>query len=415
MIKKINGFVAILAPGLIAAATGVGAGDLATGAFAGSHLGLTILWAVVLGAVFKYLVTEGLTRWQLATNTTLLEGAVRHFGKPIQIFFFVYLIIWSFLVGAALMGACGVAANAVFPVFKDPVQGKIILGIAHSIICCFFVLKGGYSFFEKLMKYCIAIMFVTVVYTAFMMSPDITKVATGLIVWKIPDFSVRSISWTVALIGGVGGTLSVLCYGYWIQEKGRDSIEDIKTCRLDLGVSYALTAIFGLSVVIIGSTLDVHGKGAHLLVSLSHNIREAVNPAVMWIFLIGAWAAMFSSLFGLLQAIPYLFADFWRLVRAKESKSLIDVSNLSYKVYLLFLATVPALGLFFSFKQAQKFYSVFGALFLPLLATLLLVMNGRKKFIGEKMRNGPLTSLGLVLTIAFFVVVLFFNLMKNFK
>jgi len=42
--------LAILGPGILVAATGVGAGDLATGALAGSKLGPAVLWAVVVGA-----------------------------------------------------------------------------------------------------------------------------------------------------------------------------------------------------------------------------------------------------------------------------------------------------------------------------------------------------------------------------
>ena len=50
----------ILGPGLLVAATGVGAGDLATGAFTGSQLGVVVLWAAVVGAGLKYALTEGL-------------------------------------------------------------------------------------------------------------------------------------------------------------------------------------------------------------------------------------------------------------------------------------------------------------------------------------------------------------------
>ncbi|MEZ6044079.1 MAG: hypothetical protein R3C11_00545 [Planctomycetaceae bacterium] len=49
-------------PGLLVAATGVGAGDLAGGASAGSKLGTTILWAVIIGAALKFVLTEGLAR-----------------------------------------------------------------------------------------------------------------------------------------------------------------------------------------------------------------------------------------------------------------------------------------------------------------------------------------------------------------
>jgi hypothetical protein len=57
-------------PGLVIAATGLGAGDLIAASVAGAKFGTTILWAAVLGAIMKYVMNEGLTRWQLATGRT---------------------------------------------------------------------------------------------------------------------------------------------------------------------------------------------------------------------------------------------------------------------------------------------------------------------------------------------------------
>ena len=110
------------------AATGVGGGDLATGTFVGSLLGTAVLWAVVLGAFLKFVVTEGLARWQLVTGDTFLEGLVHTMGPPILWVFLPYLLLWSFFVGSAQMSACGVALYALFPVFENPDQGKIVFG-----------------------------------------------------------------------------------------------------------------------------------------------------------------------------------------------------------------------------------------------------------------------------------------------
>ena len=43
------GFLIVIGPGLLVAATGVGAGDLATASFTGSQLGTAVLWAVLVG------------------------------------------------------------------------------------------------------------------------------------------------------------------------------------------------------------------------------------------------------------------------------------------------------------------------------------------------------------------------------
>jgi Mn2+/Fe2+ NRAMP family transporter len=94
-----GGWFQRLAPGILIAATGVGAGDLITASIAGSRVGLTILWAVLVGAVLKWVLNEGLARWQMATGTTLLEGWVDRLGGWVQWVFLLYLIPWTLATG----------------------------------------------------------------------------------------------------------------------------------------------------------------------------------------------------------------------------------------------------------------------------------------------------------------------------
>ena len=148
MSRKQRSLLALIGPGILVAATGVGAGDLATASFTGSVLGLTILWAVVVGAFLKFVLNEGLARWQLATGNTLLEGCVEHFGAPVRWIFLCYLVVWSFLVGAALMSAVGVTCLAVYAPFQAAHVNKIFYGAMHSAIAVVLVKAGGYRLFR---------------------------------------------------------------------------------------------------------------------------------------------------------------------------------------------------------------------------------------------------------------------------
>ena len=403
---KRPGLLAILGPGLLVAATGIGAGDLATASFTGSILGTAILWAAVVGAFLKYVVTEGLARWQLATGDTLLEGLIRRIGRPVGWFFLPYLVIWSFFVASALMSACGVTLHAMIPLFDDAVQGKIVFGALASVVGLGLVLLGGYDLFDKVMRVCIGIMFVTVVVTAGLLWPGTGEVLEGLVVPSIPDFSGQGLSWTVALMGGIGGTLTILCYGYWIREEGRSGPDSLKTCRIDLGMGYLVTALFGVAMVIIGSTIEIEGRGATLLVRLSEQLVEPLGPTGKWLFLVGAFGAVFSSLLGVWQATPYLFADVWGLLREPDGDNTapisIDTRAPAYRGYLFALAIVPMAGLFWRFQEIQKLYAIIGATFIPLLAVALLVLNGRADWVGERYRNRPATVVVLVATLAFF-------------
>jgi Mn2+/Fe2+ NRAMP family transporter len=397
-------FFSIIGPGLLVAATGVGAGDLATGAFSGMQLGTAVLWGVLVGAFLKFVITEGLARWQLATGKTFLEGAVEKLGKATAWIFLPYLVFWTFFVSAALMSACGAATHAMIPVFEDAREGKIAFGLLHSALGIALVLLGGYRVFERVMSACIGIMFLTVVTTAVLLEPDWGDVLTGLFVPSRSTLTGDGLTWTIALIGGVGGTVTVLCYGYWIREEGRSGFGAMRDCRIDLGVGYTMTALFGIAMVIIGSHVDAGGKGANLIVSLA-NVLEAEGGATLkWIFLVGAWGAVFSSLLGVWQAVPYIFADVWRLLFAsKETRGRpIDTRSKPYRIYLIALAVIPTLWLGADFKVVQKTYAVIGACFIPLCAVGLLLLAGRKRHIGEEACNRWPSAVVLLAAVALF-------------
>lgn len=398
--------LAILGPGLLVAATGVGAGDLATAGFAGSKLGVAILWAVLAGSFFKYVLSEGITRWQLATGQTLLEGAVDRLGRPVQYLFLGYLVVWSFLVAAALMSACGVASHALLPLHSDPVTGKIVHGIVWSLIGLLMVRLGGYRLFEKVMKVCIGLMFCTVVISAVRLAPDWGDVISGLVWPAIPESDGQGLGWTLALMGGVGGTVTILCYGYWIQEEGRASVKDLKTCRLDLAAAYVVTALFGLAMVIIGSQVEVQGGGATLLIRLAERLSDSLGPLGGWAFLLGAWGAIFSSLLGAWQSIPYLFTDLTSLMGNQGSgrRRRVDPGSRLYRGFMYAMATIPMVGLWVGFARMQKTYAIVGVLFVPMLAAALLRMNGKAGWIGSGYRNRPWTSVALASILIFFLL-----------
>ncbi len=406
--KPGRGWLSTIGPGILVAAIGVGAGDLTAAGFAGGKLGTAILWAVIIGAFFKYVLNEGLTRWQLVTGQTLLEGMARRLGQWSGRIFLPYFLLWSFFVCANLMGGTGVTLHAIFPIFEDASQGKIVFGIVASLAGLILVRRGGFKLFEKVMGFCVLLMFITVVVSAILLAPQIGDIVKGLFVPSIPDAKEGGIAWTMALIGGVGGTVTILSYGYWIAEEKRHGISQLQLSRWDLGTGYLVIAIFGVAMIIIGSTVEVTGTGARLIIEIADSLEGSLGKIGRWAFLIGALGATFSSVLGVLQSAPYLFADLWRLFVQKNDNDapltdgvLIDTNSKSYIIYQYLIATVPILGLLFEFREVQKAYGVVGAAFLPLLTLVLLILNGRKQWVG-KHTNRPITVVVLVSILGFF-------------
>jgi Mn2+/Fe2+ NRAMP family transporter len=400
-VRKSSSWFSKIVLGFIVAATGVGVGDLITASLAGSEVGLVLLWAAVAGAVLKWVLNEGIARWQMATSTTLLEGWVGHLGGFVHWIFFAYFLVWSYSVGGALINACGVAGAGLFPI-GDPHRSKIAWGIIHSSVGLVLVWVGGFKAFKYVMSLLIVIMVAAVLLTVILISPDWVSAAKGLFVPTIPK---AGVGWMLGVLGGVGGTVTLLCYSYWIREKGRSGRQGVKECRFDLGVAYGLTAFFGLAMVIIGSRIRVEGKGDMVALILADQLGLALGPIGRWIFLLGFWGAVFSSLLGVWQGVPYLFADFVHLRRhilLGQAKAIDLEKTREYRAYLLALALLPLSLLWFRIQQVQLVYGILGALFMPFVAITLVLLNNRTRLVGQDFKNSWMINLVLAVTIAFF-------------
>ena len=387
---------------MLVAATGVGAGDMLTASIAGSAVGVAVLWAVLLGALMKWFLNEGIARWQMATGSTLLEGWSERLGTWIQWVFLFYLFCWTFFTGGALITACGVAGTGLIPVSTDPVTSKIFWGVMHSGAGLVLVLFGGFKLFEKMMSAFIGLMFITVLFTAATLKHNWSEVGSGFIIPTIPE---GGLGWILGIVGGVGGTVTLLSYGYWIREQSRTGVKGLRTCRIDLAVGYTMTALFGIAMVLIGSKVQIKGGGANTALILAQQLGQIMGPAGRWIFLVGFWGAVFSSLLGVWQSIPYLYADFITLRRGinKQERDAIDYTKTSaYKIYLFAISILPLPVLWISVKKVQLIYAVFGSLFMPLLALTLLILNNHSQWISKKFHTKLITNIVLVLTLVFF-------------
>lgn len=406
-IISINRFK-VLGPGIVVAATGIGAGDLIAAAVSGAQYGYALLWAAILGAVLKYVLNEGVSRWQLITGSSLLAGWTQNLHVFFRWYFFIYLIIWSFIVAGALMAACGLSGYAIIPALS-----VVHWGIIHSIIAAIIVLTGKYKLIEGLMKFFIALMFVVTISSAILIKPDFIEVLKSIFIPRIPPHSIKFI---LGVIGGVGGSVTILSYGYWIREKKWNGKSFLKQSRLDLGVAYVLTAFFGIAIMIVAAGIKPEiMQGNTMVLGLADKMGEVTGPVGKWIFLIGFWGAVFSSMIGVWHGIPYIFADFMKqsgVIQTDSNNSL--STNKYYKIYLAYLA-IPPILLLFAGKPVWIviIYAIAGAFFMPFLAVTLLYLNSKVKWLKDE-RNSVITKLLLIMSLLIFMYLLIIELSKYF-
>ncbi|MEV0849961.1 Nramp family divalent metal transporter [Streptomyces sp. NPDC049954] len=405
-------------PGIVVAATGVGAGDLVATLLAGSKFGYTLLWAAVIGCVVKIALAEAVGRWHLATGRTLFEGW-RSLGRWTTWYFAVYVVVWGFVYGATAMSSSALPLAALWP--EGP--GIRTWGVITGLLGLLFVWFNQYAVFEKVMTVLIGVMFVVVVYVAIRVAPDLGDAFAGLLP-VLPD---GSLLYTLGIVGGVGGTITMAAYGYWVNAKGWTGAGWMKVMRVDNRVAYVTTGIFVVAMLIVGAEL-LHSSGIALatgdrgLVDLGNILEDRFGAATANLFLIGFFATSFSSLIGVWHGVSLMFADFvrpWLLARReREDRTAVRAPEESgvafaasrperswvFRGYLLWL-TIPPVSLLF---LDQPFglviaYGALGAFFMPFLAlTLLWLLNSGRtpdEWRNRLLSNTLLTASGLLFVV----------------
>jgi len=402
----------VIGPGLVVAATGVGSADMVATLVAGSNYGYMLLWAVVVGVILKIVLVEGAGRYTVATGNTIFEGW-RSLGRWPVWYFAPYIVIWGFVYAASAMSSTAMPIAALLnevPAFRGTPLTElwpwaIITGLLGFVLVWF----NRYRAFEKITAVLVGIMFLTIVILAVIAAPNVLDVLTGLVP-LLPEGD-NSVFYTLALAGGVGGTITLAAYGYWLREKGWDKPQFMRVMRIDNTVAYVVTGIFVISMLIVGVEV-VQAAGVALasgdqgLLDLDAVLRERYGDFIGVWFLIGFWAAGFSSVLGVWNGVSLMFADFMGNVTGKGSAH--PDSRLNgkwFRVYLIWLTFPPMLMLFL---QQPIFlvllYGALGALFMPFLAiTLLPILNTDR--VPREFRNRWHTNLALGITTVIFVVL----------
>ncbi len=394
----------LVGPGLVVAATGVGAGDMVTSLTAGTEFGTVLIWAIILGAALKFALTEGLGRWYMATRTTVLDGW-HSMGWWATGYFMVYLALVTFFFGAAAPSASALAVTAMFP----GVMPLWAWAVLHSVVFGFLIcIIGRYGLFERVMEVFVGLMFVTVVGLAILLVPDVGELALGTVVPRMPE---GSLPFVLAVIGGVGGTFTLVSYTYWVRERGWRRPGWIPMMRTDLGVGYIATGIFMVAMLVIGAEM-LFASGASIedeggLVELSNPIAERFGPVASWLFLIGFWAAATSSITGAWNGGAYLFGDLIRTIRRvpeEEGEEYLSEKGFFFRAFLVWITFPPLILLTFDEPVLIVIiYASLGAFFMPFLAiTLIWLLNRR---VGREYRSGLLSNLILGVSVLLFLYV----------
>ena len=127
-------------------------------------------------------------------------------------------------------------------------------------------------------------------------------VSRGLAVGYVATFQVShgSFIYVLSIAGGVGGTITLAAYGYWLREKEWYTPKWMQVMRMDNAVAYAVTGIFVLVTLALGAELLYSANVAvsdndQGLVDMADVLEDRYGTFMSKLFIVGFFSAAFSS------------------------------------------------------------------------------------------------------------------------
>jgi hypothetical protein len=125
----------------------------------------------------------------------------------------------------------------------------------------------------------------------------------------------------------------MLSYNYWMREEGMRGAGYLGYVRGDVGVAYVFTAIFGLAIMLIANrTFYLPGiaiTDAQAVPKMAEMLGSILGAFGYYAYSVGFWAAVFASLLGVWQSVPYLYADLYGIAKKMSPEAREDVTQVT--------------------------------------------------------------------------------------
>jgi Mn2+/Fe2+ NRAMP family transporter len=395
---------ALLGPSMVWAAEYIGSGEVILATRTGAILGMTVLWAIVLGIFLKFWIGMSGARYTVCTGEGMIDMCERIPGPrhwAVWIILVAQFASAAFSIGA-LATAAGVFVNSIIPIGAS-LSGWIVTFVAVGIVW-----SGVFNVLKIVMSFFVLIIVLGVLYVAAHAVPGFMEFIRSLApsVPQVPEWAaaIEGVSknpWKeiLPLLGwSAGGFASQVWYTYWVlgagygaaagrgygrpadvsslREMSGDAAERIKGwCRV-LYVDSSLAMVIGIVVTgaffiagagILGSQ-QLAPEGNEVAFTLSKVFSERWGSVGGFLFILAGAAALISTQIGQLAGWPRLLADSFRICIPGFGKKF--AWKTQFRLFLLFFIFTNMI-LVFCFKERPVFLVQFAAILDGLLLTPL--------------------------------------------
>lgn len=390
-------------PGIFAIGYTIGTGSVTSMIVAGSKYGMQLLWVLLLSCFFSGILMHAYGKFALVSGETGLFGFKKYIrgGKFLAIFIIIGITFgqWN-----SLMGILGITSNIIYEIislnYPSVAANKyqIVLLIAILIITTFYfiMLKGSYTFFEKVLVLFVTFMGSSFVISLFFVHPLSTEVIRGLVpsIPQVPGGNMM----VAAFVGTTMAAATFLSRPLFIKGKGW-TIDNLKQQKTDAILAAILVFVISASIMAVAhGALFNNGKSVDKVLDMANTLEPIAGKMALTIFFFGTLSAGLSSIFPCLLIAPILLADY-------QSGEL-DTNSKQFKLITLVACFVALIVPIFGANpiQMQILSQVFNVFILPaVIIGIILICRNSTAMNGHK--TNILVSISLYAALFFSLVI----------
>ncbi|MBL4802376.1 MAG: Nramp family divalent metal transporter [Emcibacter sp.] len=370
-----------LGPGLLFAATSVGASHLVQSTRAGALYGLALLGVIIIANIIKYPAFRSASDYVAATGTTLLE-AYRCQGRGVLLLFFIItLSTMTFAVPSLALLSAGLL-KVVFSLTASPFLLAMGLIVGTSAL----LVIGHYRTLENIIKVLIILMVICTLIATAVVIPDV-EWGGGIKLLPV-NLDMAGIMFIAALIGWMPVPLDVSIWqSLWAKTKreNSDNPPTMAESQFDFNLGYGGTLVLAICFLLMGAGL-IHGKdivladGATAFSAQLINLYESIFGSFVGpIVGIAALAIVYSSLLTVMDAFPRTLAVLYRryqgIVEVEDQYKLTE--NSQFYITVLVIMTLGAALTYRYFLTSLTLMIDIGATMAFVTAPVIATLNYR--------------------------------------
>jgi len=332
-----------LGPGILLAATSIGASHLVLSPQAGALFGYQLLWLILASHLFKYPAFEFGPRYAAATGKSLLAGYLRVPGPRgwALYLFLLSTVLQGIGVLAGVVNVSGCVLSSWTGALSTEWSSLILIGVVVGLL-----FAGGFSWLDNINKVMIAILALATLAAFIPVFPTPADLAHLV----IPALPTGSIVLVAAILGWMPTGIDVsIWHSFWTLEKLKRLGEchddgDLQGCRRQLGISladmrvgYLLSLLTGIMFVCMGAS-QLAGRGADLkgiqfAEALSSAYTNIMGRWMFHVFMLTAFFAMFSTTYTVIDGFSRSFCE--ALATLRSSMATRERRRLTYTSFVI--------------------------------------------------------------------------------